>query len=58
MEGQAMKYPRYRVEKFKGGFIVSERCVRGFSYVYRNTGLGHFDSRESAEAAMVANARV
>jgi hypothetical protein len=45
-----MKHPKYRVEKFKGGFIVTQREVRGFSFVYRNAGFGRFDSRETAEA--------
>lgn len=49
-----MKHPFYRVESFKTGFIVTERCVRGFTFVYRNTGFGQFDSRVTAEAAMKA----
>lgn len=49
-----MKHPKYRVEKFKDGFIVTQREVRGFSFVYRNAGFGQFDSRETAEAVRKA----
>lgn len=46
------KYPRYRAEKMGDHFIVAERCVRGFSYVYRNTSIGKFPTREAARAAI------
>lgn len=49
---RAPKYPRYRAEKFGEFFIVAERCVRGFNYVYRNTGIGRFATREEAQAAI------
>lgn len=45
-----MKHPKYRVEKFKDGFIVTQREVRGVSFVYRNAGFGRFDTRDTAEA--------
>jgi len=49
-----MKHPKYRVEKFKDGFIVAQREVRGVSFVYRNTGFGCFDNRDTAEAVRKA----
>lgn len=51
-ESRKPKYPRYRAEKMGDHFIVAERCVRGFSYVYRNTSIGKFATREEAQAAI------
>ena len=50
--GKVPKFPRYRAEKLGDFFIVAERCVRGFNYVYRNTGIGKFATREEAQAAI------